>query len=245
MADFYKAHPHLVGKTKHTKKQAKEFQDDLFGKDKADSGDVPTTDLAWHVRAWGRWVLDRAQRPTRRYTLLEAPDPRQTLVHVHPDPGQLGRVYEPDLAIAATLPEAAAALLALEPVEPRWRDWTAAARADYERNLEHEPMEGDVDLGEIMAFLRRRLPGDAIQTCGAGNFTGAGRIASPGSRSSERRRARDPARWATGSRRQSRRSSIHPAARRRVLHRRRRLRDELARARDRGAVRPARSSSCS
>jgi acetolactate synthase-1/2/3 large subunit len=32
-------------------------------------------------------------------------------------------------------------------------------------------MEGPVDLGEIMAFLRRRLPGDAIQTCGAGNFT--------------------------------------------------------------------------
>ncbi len=109
--------------------------------------------------------------PTRRYTLLEAPDPTQTLVHIHPDPGELGRVYEPDLAIAATLPEAAAALLALEPVEARWRDWTAAARADYERNLEHEPMEGDVDLGEIMEFLRRRLPHDAIQTCGAGNFT--------------------------------------------------------------------------
>ena len=45
------------------------------------------------------------------------------------------------------------------------------ARGDYERNLEHEPMEGPVDLGEIMAFLRRRLPPDAIQTCGAGNFT--------------------------------------------------------------------------
>jgi acetolactate synthase-1/2/3 large subunit len=109
--------------------------------------------------------------PTRRYTLLEPPRPRQTLVHVHPDPDELGRVYEPDLAIAATLPAAATALLALDPVEPSWREWTAAARAEYERNLEHEPMEGDVDLGEVMAFLRRRLPGDAVQTCGAGNFT--------------------------------------------------------------------------
>ena len=62
-------------------------------------------------------------------------DPRQTLVHVHPDPGELGRVYEPDLAIVATLPEFAAALRALDPVEPRWREWTAAARADYEANL--------------------------------------------------------------------------------------------------------------
>jgi acetolactate synthase I/II/III large subunit len=109
--------------------------------------------------------------PTRRYTLLEPPDPRQTLVHVHPEPAELGRVYETDLVIAATLPAFATALLALDPVVPRWREWTAAARADYERNLEHEPMEGDVDLGEIMAFLRRRLPDDAIQTCGAGNFT--------------------------------------------------------------------------
>ena len=109
--------------------------------------------------------------PTRRYTLLETPSPKQTLIHVHPDADELGRVYRPDLAIAATLPDVASALLALDPVEPHWRAWTEAARADYERTLEHEPMEGDVDLGEIMAFLRQRLPGDAIQTCGAGNFT--------------------------------------------------------------------------
>ena len=109
--------------------------------------------------------------PTRRYTLLEAPDPRQILVHVHPDPSELGRVYLPDLAVAATLPEAAHALRELVPVEPRWQEWTAAARADYEANLVNEPMEGDVDLGEVMAFVRRRLPGDSVQTCGAGNFT--------------------------------------------------------------------------
>ena len=109
--------------------------------------------------------------PTRRYSLLEPPDPRQTLVHVHPDPNELGRVYVPDLAIAATLPEAAAALRAFEHVEPPWGEWTARARGEYEATLVHEPMEGDVDLGEIQAFLRARLPGDAVQTCGAGNFT--------------------------------------------------------------------------
>jgi acetolactate synthase-1/2/3 large subunit len=109
--------------------------------------------------------------PTRRYTLVEPPHPRQTLVHVHPDPRELGFVYEPDLAIVANVPEFASALSELEPVEPRWREWTEAARADYEVNLRHEPMEGPVDLGEIMAHLRRRLPEDAIQTCGAGNFT--------------------------------------------------------------------------
>jgi acetolactate synthase I/II/III large subunit len=109
--------------------------------------------------------------PTRRYTLLEPPRPRQTLVRVHPDQNELGSVWEPTVAITATLPEAAAALRALDRVEPRWSEWTRAARAEYEANLRHEPMEGDVDLGEIMAFLRERLPGDAVQTCGAGNFT--------------------------------------------------------------------------
>jgi acetolactate synthase-1/2/3 large subunit len=109
--------------------------------------------------------------PTRRYSLVEPPRPRQTLVRVHPDPEELASVYEPELAIVASLPAFAAALRRLEPVEPRWREWTRAARADYEANLRHERMEGPVDLGEVMAFLRRRLPTDAIQTCGAGNFT--------------------------------------------------------------------------
>ena len=174
--------------------------------------------------------------PTRRYSLLEAPDPRQTLVHVHPDPAELGRVYVPDLAIAATLPEAAAALRALEPVEPRWDEWTAGARGEYEANLVHEPMEGDVDLGEIQAFLRARLPGDAVQTCGAGNFTvWAHRFA----RVHGVRDAGMPAlglhglRAAGGRRRPARPSR----PRRRLLHGRRRLRHELAGARDGGAVR--------
>jgi acetolactate synthase-1/2/3 large subunit len=109
--------------------------------------------------------------PTRRYTLVEPPRPRQTLIRVHPDPDELELVYEPDLAIASSLPRFAAALRDIDPLAPRWTDWARAARADYEANLVHEPMEGQVDLGEIMAFLRRRLPPDAIQTSGAGNFT--------------------------------------------------------------------------
>nr|MBA2742616.1 thiamine pyrophosphate-binding protein [Actinomycetota bacterium] len=109
--------------------------------------------------------------PTRRYTLLQPPRPEQTLVHVHPDSAELGFVYEPDLPIVAGLPELAQALTTLDAVDPTWGEWRAAARADYDANLRHEPMEGPVDFGEIMAFLRRRLPADAIQTCGAGNFT--------------------------------------------------------------------------
>ena len=65
----------------------------------------------------------------------------------------------------------AAALRRSSPSSRAGRSGRQAPAADYEANLVHEPMEGDVDLGEIQAFLRARLPGDAVQTCGAGNFT--------------------------------------------------------------------------
>jgi acetolactate synthase-1/2/3 large subunit len=109
--------------------------------------------------------------PTRRYTLVEAPLPRQTLVRVHPARSELESVYEPALAIVSALPAFAARVRTLEPVQPRWAEWTRAARADYLENLRNEPMEGALDVGAVMAHLRERLPPDAVQTCGAGNFT--------------------------------------------------------------------------
>jgi acetolactate synthase-1/2/3 large subunit len=109
---------------------------------------------------------------TGGYALLEVPKPRQTLVHVHPDPDELGRVYEPELGIVSGLPEFAAAARLLASVDASHRrDWTEAARADYLANLRHSPAPGGVDLGEVMAHLRGRLPKHAIFTCGAGNFT--------------------------------------------------------------------------
>ena len=67
MNDFYKAHPHLVGRTKRTKKQEQEAQEDLWESQKKDSGRVPKADLAWQVRAWGRWVLNQARKELAAY----------------------------------------------------------------------------------------------------------------------------------------------------------------------------------
>jgi adenine-specific DNA methylase len=67
MSAFYKAHPHLVGRTKQTKTQKEHFAQDLFLRDKQDSGRAPKADLGWHVRAWGRWVLDHARRELAQY----------------------------------------------------------------------------------------------------------------------------------------------------------------------------------
>jgi acetolactate synthase-1/2/3 large subunit len=106
------------------------------------------------------------------YTLVDVPRPRQTFVHVHAGVEELGRVYQPDLAIASGYAQFAAAAAALEPVDSSGRaEWAAGARADYEENLRSRPMPGALDLGEVMAVLRERLPGDAILTNGAGNFS--------------------------------------------------------------------------
>lgn len=109
---------------------------------------------------------------TDGYRLPEAPRPQQTLVHVQPDPAELGRVYHPDLAITAGAAEFAAALRSLEPVDGRtWKSWRADARVDYLAHLRHEAYDGAVDLGAVFAFVRERLPEDAILTNGAGNYT--------------------------------------------------------------------------
>jgi acetolactate synthase I/II/III large subunit len=110
---------------------------------------------------------------TQGYTLLAPPRPAQALVHVHPDPGELGRVYQADLPILAGMRPFAAALEHFGPVDGgRWGAWAADARADYVANLRHEPAPGSgVDLGEVMAHLRAVLPEDAIVCNGAGNYT--------------------------------------------------------------------------
>ncbi len=109
--------------------------------------------------------------PTRGYTLLETPRPHQTLVHAHPDPNELGRVYDPDLPIVTSLPELASALEGIGVLEPRWTEWTQEARREYLASFERRALPGDLDLGAVIGFLRERLPDDAVLACGAGNFT--------------------------------------------------------------------------
>jgi len=106
---------------------------------------------------------------TSRYTLLRVPTPEQALVHVHPGPEELSRVYQPDVPVLAS-PEAFAEAVADVRVEPRWHEWAAAARADFEEWQQHGPMPGELDLGECIAYMRERVP-DAIVTNGAGNHT--------------------------------------------------------------------------
>jgi acetolactate synthase-1/2/3 large subunit len=105
------------------------------------------------------------------FSLLDVPRPRQTFVHVHNDPEELGRVYQPDLAIPSGLDAFARAAADLPPLERRpWAEATAVAHAEELAWRAPTRIPGRLQLGEIVAYLRAQLPEDAILTNGAGNY---------------------------------------------------------------------------
>ncbi|WP_348815068.1 thiamine pyrophosphate-binding protein [Halomonas sp. H10-59] len=105
------------------------------------------------------------------YSWIQSPTPRQALVHVYPDPEELGRVYHAELAINADVVGFAAALDGLAPdTSPRWADQTRAARADYLATLEPQPAPGPLSLDKVAASVDRRLDGQGCISVGAGNY---------------------------------------------------------------------------
>ena len=108
---------------------------------------------------------------TNNYTLIEAPRPKQKLVHIHSSAEELNRVYQADLAINATMNAAARSLEVLAaPLSVPWEAWTLEANADYLANLQPNKLPGNVDMPAIVGLLQKHLPPDAVLTNGAGNF---------------------------------------------------------------------------
>ncbi|WP_407174468.1 thiamine pyrophosphate-binding protein [Bradyrhizobium sp. STM 3562] len=115
-----------------------------------------------------------SEMPSSSYTLLDIPSPAQQLVHVHPGAEELGRVYQPTLAIEAGPAAFAQAVEILRPRAPvAWKGEAAKAHADY-LDWTDKPRElpGAFQYGEVVAWLRDRLPKDAIVCNGAGNYAG-------------------------------------------------------------------------
>ncbi len=107
------------------------------------------------------------------YALLDIPTPQLPIVHVHASAEELGRVYQPDLAINSGMAAFAAAARALPGLDaPRWANLTRKAHADYESYIAIQPTKGDLDMAHVLTVLRDRLPADAIISTDAGNFSG-------------------------------------------------------------------------
>ena len=113
------------------------------------------------------------QVTTAGYSLLEVPNPKQTVIHVHSGRDEIGSVYQPDLGINCSMPAFCAALADLEPVDGgRWRDWLRNGREAYLESIEPVPMSGEVNLSEIVCWLSATLPDDAVMINGSGNNSG-------------------------------------------------------------------------
>jgi acetolactate synthase-1/2/3 large subunit len=120
--------------------------------------------------------LRLGEMTTSGYTLLRAPVPDQMLVHVHAGLEELGRVYQAQLMINSGMPQFAARLATMNPIESAaWGPQTRAGRAEYEEwqqrpavYRQHAPA---LDLWQVMRQLRQAMPRDAIIANGAGNFS--------------------------------------------------------------------------
>jgi len=109
---------------------------------------------------------------TSGYTLVDIPTPRQKLIHVYPDPDELGRVYRPALGVCAG-PGAVVQQLAgaaRRPARSRER-LVASARADYQAWQVPEETPGDLKMEQVVRHMSDVLSDDAILTNGAGNYS--------------------------------------------------------------------------
>jgi acetolactate synthase I/II/III large subunit len=112
---------------------------------------------------------------TSGYSLLAAPVPRQRLVHIHPDPEELGSVYQAELMIAGGAPQTARMLAAMEPVDATaWRHTVEEAKAELHAWQQQPAIFQDgttpLDLWQMVQQLQAALPRDTIITNGAGNY---------------------------------------------------------------------------
>ncbi len=111
---------------------------------------------------------------TGGYSLFDSPRPKQPLVHVHAGAEELGRVYQAELAINSgvkAFAAAAASLTGPSALDDARRQLVATARSDYLEFIQTPKIPGDLQMGDIMGWLRDRLPEDSIITNGAGNYT--------------------------------------------------------------------------
>jgi len=119
---------------------------------------------------------------TSGYTLVQAPRPAQTLIHVHAGAEELGRVYQADLLINSGMPEFAQSLAHIPLMRnARWARDTASLHAAYlADSAAPQPQtkptvegSGDyVDLGIVIGQLQDTLGKEALITNGAGNYAG-------------------------------------------------------------------------
>lgn len=109
---------------------------------------------------------------TDGYSLPTPDHPGQILIHVHPDPEELGRVYRTDLALCCAMDDFAESAALWDDHEVLPFDAGAAAHREWLTWTEAAPNGFALDMGATVTFMRENFPVDTIICNGAGNFSG-------------------------------------------------------------------------
>ena len=109
---------------------------------------------------------------TDGYTIPPLTAPDRKLIHIHPDPEELNRVYPADLAICANMDEFAESAALWDDGEVIAFDAGGEAHAEWDAWATPRAAAYALDLGQCVAFMRDTLSPEAIICNGAGNFSG-------------------------------------------------------------------------
>lgn len=109
------------------------------------------------------------------FTFPRAPRPEQPMIHVWPDPEEVGRVFEPALGIGCDPHEFIKAMLAAGPgkLSPARSDWVDRLNAVHRAVMTWNPVSANdgVVFGHVVAAINKHLAADAVVTTDAGNFS--------------------------------------------------------------------------
>ena len=109
---------------------------------------------------------------TDGYELVTPDHPEQLLIHVHPDPNELNRVYRADLAICADMGEFAESAALWDEGDAIPFDAGGEAHREWLEFSSPTNRGFPLDLAGCLEIARAELPADAIVCNGAGNFSG-------------------------------------------------------------------------
>jgi acetolactate synthase-1/2/3 large subunit len=109
------------------------------------------------------------------FTFPRAPIPDQPLIHVWPDPEEVGRVFEPALGLGCDPHEFIKAMLADGPgeVSPARSAWVERLNGAHRSVMTWDPVSANdgVVFGHVVAAINDHLAPDAVVTTDAGNFS--------------------------------------------------------------------------
>jgi acetolactate synthase-1/2/3 large subunit len=131
-------------------------------------GEMKKADL---IVALGERLTDTV---SQSYSFPTAPQPQLPLVHIWPDPNEVGRVWRADLGMPCDPYEVIKGLLALKTPSdaPKRRGWVDGLHKIHLSLLEKtwEPTTDGINFAAVVCEIDKHLADDAIITSDAGNF---------------------------------------------------------------------------